>query len=45
MADAPWVPVFNEARVTVRSPRMGGADALYVDPVDYPVNYTHIWVK
>jgi ABC-type transport system substrate-binding protein len=45
MADAPWVPVLNEARITVRSPRMGGADALYVDPVHYPVNYTNIWAK
>ncbi|MFC0399445.1 ABC transporter substrate-binding protein [Paraburkholderia rhizosphaerae] len=45
MADAPWVPVFNEARITVRSPRMGGADALYTDPVHYPVNYENIWVK
>ena len=45
MADAPWAPVFNEARITVRSPRMGGDDALYVDPVHYPVNYDFIWVK
>jgi ABC-type transport system substrate-binding protein len=45
MADAPWVPVLNEAVITARSPRMGGADVLYVDPVHYPVNYTYIWVK
>lgn len=45
MADAPWVPIFNEQRFTVRSARMGGDDSLYVDPVHIPVNYDHIWVK
>jgi peptide/nickel transport system substrate-binding protein len=45
MADAPWVPIFNEQRFTVRSSRMGGADILYVDPVHVPVNYDYIWIK
>ncbi|TWI58555.1 peptide/nickel transport system substrate-binding protein [Pseudomonas duriflava] len=45
MDDAPWVPIFNEKRFTVRSARMGGDDALYVDPVHIPVNYDYIWVK
>ena len=45
MADAPWVPVFNEERYTMKSERMGGADALYVDPVSIPVNYDYVWVK
>lgn len=45
MADAPWVPIFNEQRFTVRSQRMAGEDALYVDPVHVPVNYDYIWVK
>jgi hypothetical protein len=45
MADAAWVPVLNEGLFTVRSPRMGGSDSLYVDPVHYPVNYTSISVK
>ena len=45
MADAPWVPVFNEERYTMKSPRMGGEDALYVDPVSIPVNYDYVWVK
>ncbi|WEL89194.1 hypothetical protein P0D90_04500 [Pseudomonas sp. CBSPCBW29] len=45
MADAPWVPVFNEQRFSVRSSRMGGADILYVDPVHVPVNYDYIWIK
>ena len=42
MKDAPWVPVFNEQRYTMKSPRMGGADALYVDPVSIPVNYDYV---
>ena len=44
MADAPWVPVFNEQRYTMKSERMGGADALYVDPVSIPVNYDYVYV-
>jgi len=44
MEDAPWVPVFNEQRYTMKSPRMGGADALYVDPVSIPVNYDYVFV-
>ena len=45
MDDAPWAPVFNEERFTMRGPRMGGADALYVDPIHIPVNYDYIYVK
>ena len=44
MAEAPWVPVFNEQRYTMKSPRMGGEDALYVDPVSIPVNYDYVYV-
>jgi ABC-type transport system substrate-binding protein len=44
MEDAPWVPVFNEQRFTMRSPRMGGDDSLYVDPVSNPVNYDYVYV-
>ena len=44
MADAPWVPVFNEERYTMKSERMGGADSLYVDPVSIPVNYDYVYV-
>jgi ABC-type transport system substrate-binding protein len=39
MEDAPWAPVFNEQRFTMRSKRMAGDDALYVDPVHIPVHY------
>jgi ABC-type transport system substrate-binding protein len=45
MEDAPWVPVFNEQRYTMKSERMGGADALYVDPVSIPINYDYVYVK
>lgn len=44
MADAPWVPVFNEKRYTMKSARMGGANDLYVDPVTIPVNYDYVYV-
>ena len=45
MKDAPWVPVFNEQRFTFRSKRLGGPDALYVDPVRIPINYDHIHIR
>jgi ABC-type transport system substrate-binding protein len=45
MEDAPWVPVFNEQRFTVRSERIGGPDALFVDPVHIPVNYDYVFAK
>ncbi len=45
MEEAPWVPVFNEQRFTMKSARMGGDDSLYVDPVSIPVNYDYVWVK
>lgn len=45
MADAPWAPVFNEQRFTIRSARMGGADNLYVDPVHVFINYDNVYVK
>ncbi|WP_407067860.1 ABC transporter substrate-binding protein [Mesorhizobium sp. M8A.F.Ca.ET.213.01.1.1] len=45
MVDAPWAPVFNEQRFTMKSARMGGADNLYVDPVHVPINYDNVYVK
>lgn len=45
MDQAPWVPVFNEQRYTMKSARMGGADNLFVDPVSIPVNYDYVFVK
>ncbi len=44
MEDAPWAPVFNEQRFTMHSPRMGGDDSLFVDPVHIPVNYDYVFV-
>ncbi len=44
MADAPWVPVFNEQRFTMHSARVKGEDALFVDPVHIPVHYDYVWV-
>ncbi|MCO8146364.1 ABC transporter substrate-binding protein [Rhodovulum tesquicola] len=43
MEDAPWVPVFNEQRFTMRSARLGGPDAIFVDPVHVPVNYDFVY--
>ncbi len=43
MEDAPWVPVFNEQRFTMRSPAVGGEDAIFVDPVHVPVNYDYVF--
>jgi peptide/nickel transport system substrate-binding protein len=45
MADAPWVPVFNETRYTIRSPRLVADNAILVDPVHIPVHYDYIAVK
>jgi ABC-type transport system substrate-binding protein len=45
MADAPWVPVFNESRYTMHGPRLGGANDLYTDPVATPINFDYIYVK
>ena len=45
MEDAPWAPVFNEQRFTMRSPRMAGDDKLYVDPVHIPINYDYVYVN
>ncbi|GAB1360773.1 ABC transporter substrate-binding protein [Rhodobacter sp.] len=44
MDDALWAPVFNEQRYTMKSARMGGEDALYVDPVSIPINYDYVYV-
>jgi ABC-type transport system substrate-binding protein len=45
MDDAPWVPVFNEQRFTMKSDRLGGPDAIFVDPVHVPVNYDYVFAK
>ncbi len=45
MDEAPWVPIFNEKRITMKSSRLGGDNSLYIDPVHIPVNYDHIFIK
>jgi peptide/nickel transport system substrate-binding protein/oligopeptide transport system substrate-binding protein len=44
MDDAPWAPVFNEQRYVIHSPRIGGSEAMFLDPVRTPlVNYEHVY--
>jgi ABC-type transport system substrate-binding protein len=43
MEDAPWVPIFNEQRYTLRSPVLGGPDEIFVDPVHIPVHYDYVY--
>lgn len=45
MEDAPWAPIFNEQRYTIRSERLGGPDAIFVDPVHIPVHYDYVYAK
>ncbi|UCF93650.1 MAG: ABC transporter substrate-binding protein [Desulfobacterales bacterium] len=45
MEDAPWVPIFNEQRFTMRAARLGGPDAIFVDPVHIPVHYEYVYAK
>ncbi len=45
MDDAPWAPVFNEQRFTMKADRLGGPDAIFVDPVHIPVNYDVVFAK
>lgn len=45
MEDAPWVPVFNEQRYTIRSDRLTGPEGIFVDPVHIPVHYDYVDVK
>ena len=44
MDDAPWAPVFNEQRFTMKSDRLGGP-AIFVDPVHIPVHYDEVYAK
>jgi peptide/nickel transport system substrate-binding protein len=45
MDDAAWAPVFNEQRFTMRADRLGGPDAIFVDPVHIPVHYDEVYAK
>ncbi len=43
--EAPWVPIFNEQRFTMRSDRLDGPDGIFVDPVHIPVHYDQVFIK
>lgn len=43
--EAPWVPVFNEQRFTIRSSRLDGPAGIFVDPVHIPVHYDQVYIK
>ena len=45
MDDAPWVPVFNEVRFAMHSPRIGGKDIYFADPIHIPVHYEYVYAK
>jgi peptide/nickel transport system substrate-binding protein/oligopeptide transport system substrate-binding protein len=45
MKDAPWIPIFHEKRYVMHSPKVGGSDAILVDPIHTPVNYAQLYVK
>lgn len=45
MADAPWIPIFNERRYTMRSARLSGPTAIFVDPIHIPVHYDEVGLK
>lgn len=45
MADAPWVPVFNEKLYVMKSARLHAENPnVFVDPIYTPVNYKYVWV-
>lgn len=43
--DAPWAPIFNEQRFTIKSRRLDGPQGIFVDPVHIPVHYDYVQVK
>ncbi|HBF39016.1 MAG TPA: peptide ABC transporter substrate-binding protein [Firmicutes bacterium] len=43
--DAPWIPIFNEKRYALHSARIGGANALFADPIHIPVYYNGVYAK
>ncbi len=45
MDDAPWCPVFNEARFNMHSTRVAGDAKSFIDPVHIPFNYGKIYAK
>jgi oligopeptide transport system substrate-binding protein len=43
MADAPWVPVYNEKLYVLKSPRLAGNKNLFIDPIYTPINYAYVY--
>jgi oligopeptide transport system substrate-binding protein len=43
MADAPWVPIYNEKFYILKSPRIQGPKALFVDNIYTPINYAYVY--
>jgi oligopeptide transport system substrate-binding protein len=43
--DAPWVPLFNPKRYTLRSERLQGDPSMFSDVIHQPVPYENVWVK
>jgi ABC-type transport system substrate-binding protein len=43
MDDAPWVPVFDEVRYTMHSPRVAGEAPMFNDPIHIPINYENVY--
>ena len=45
MADAPWVPIFNETRYTMHSEFLDGPEGIFIDPIHIPVNYENVYIR
>ena len=45
MDDAPWVPVYNDKRVVLRSKRLAGPEGAFVAPVLPLIDYAQVYVN
>jgi oligopeptide transport system substrate-binding protein len=43
MADAPYVPIFNEKAYVIHSARIAGPNGVFADPIHIPVNYDEVY--
>jgi ABC-type transport system substrate-binding protein len=43
MADAPWVPVFNEKAYIIHSKHIDGPAGVFADPIHIPINYDELY--
>ncbi len=43
MAEAPWVPVFNEKAYVIHAARVDGPPGVFADPIHIPVNYDEVY--